>query len=51
MRLVYLADNVSYLPRLAEWHFAEFGSAASRPGYCLGIDWEGRTGGRGDGLG
>ena len=25
MRLEYLADHVSHLPRLAEWHFAEFG--------------------------
>jgi len=25
LRLEYLADHVSHLPRLAEWHFAEFG--------------------------
>ncbi len=25
MRIEYLADHVSHLPRLAQWHFAEFG--------------------------
>ena len=25
LRIEYLADHVSHLPRLAEWHFAEFG--------------------------
>lgn len=25
MRIEYLADHVSHLPRLAEWHFAAFG--------------------------
>ena len=25
MRIEYLADHGSHLPRLAEWHFAEFG--------------------------
>ena len=25
MRIEYLADHVFHLPRLAEWHFAEFG--------------------------